>query len=65
MNLISVVERFLVEYLQVWNGTDFFIEILRLLNFIRITDFDGEKIFNKEGGNSQNFFRRILKILLL
>ncbi len=38
---IPVVEKFLVLYLKTWNGKDYFLEILRLMNFIRITDFEG------------------------
>jgi hypothetical protein len=39
-----VVDRFLVEYLQNWNGRDYFLEILRLLSVVAIADFDGEAV---------------------
>ena len=38
---IPVVYRFLAEYLAAkWNGSDFFLEILRLLAYLPITEFD-------------------------
>lgn len=37
---IPVVGRFLAQYLAQWNGKDLFYEILPLMSFIQITDFE-------------------------
>lgn len=36
---IPVVGRFLAQYLAVWNGKDFFLEILKLVVYLQLTDF--------------------------
>ena len=38
---LPVVSKFLVLYLEVWNGRDFFTEIMKLLSYLQITDIDG------------------------
>jgi len=41
---IPIVYRFLAEYISTkWNGSNFFLEILRLLVYLPITDFEGKK----------------------
>ena len=40
---IPVIYRFLGEYFsEKWNGSDFFLELMRLLAYLPITDFDGK-----------------------
>ena len=40
---IPIVYRFLAEYISTrWNGSDFFLEILRLLAYLPITEFEGK-----------------------
>ena len=42
---IPIVYRFLAEYISTrWNGSDFFLEIMRLLVYLPITEFEGKKI---------------------
>lgn len=64
---IPVVERFLFQYLQNWNGQDFFLEILRLITFIRISDFDeiNECILNKIQQFFNNDFNCPQQLLVL
>ena len=41
---IPIVYRFLAEYISTrWNGSDFFLEILRLLAYLPITEFEGKE----------------------
>ncbi len=39
---LPVVGKFLVQYLENWNGRDFFVEILKMVANLQITDFDGK-----------------------
>jgi len=42
---IPIVYRFLAEYVSTrWNGSDFFLEILRLIAYLPITEFEGKNL---------------------
>ena len=42
---IPIVYRFLAEYVSTrWNGADFFLEILRLIAYLPITEFEGKNL---------------------
>lgn len=41
---IPVVARFLAEFLADWDGKSLFVEVIKLLPYIQITDYEGKVV---------------------